>query len=129
VYLHLGQPAEARTSFEEALRKLEDPLVRSGALRGLAAALEDMGNTAEASTRYEEAAAGGKNASALSDLMNAARTAADAGDLSRAHTLYETCLTMAEEVARGRVSEIQGLIAEIQARGGGAPETVGALDF
>jgi Tfp pilus assembly protein PilF len=127
VYLRLGQPADARTSFEESLRDLEDPLVRSGALRGLAAALEDMGNKAEASARYEEAAADGRNASALSDLMNAARTAADGGDLSRARTLYERCLTMAEEVARGRVGEIQGLLAEIDARGGEA--SAGALDF
>jgi predicted negative regulator of RcsB-dependent stress response len=128
IYLRLGQPADAKTSFEEALRNLKDPLVRSGALRGLAAALEDMGNKAEASSRYEEAAAG-ENVSALSDLMNAARTAADGGDLVRARALYERCLTMAEELARGRVSEIQGLLAEIDARGGGASGTVDAREF
>lgn len=127
VYLRMGLASEARDKYDAALRDIKDPMLRSGALRGLAAALEDMDVKAEASTRYEEAAGDAQNAIALNDLMNAARTAADAGDLSRAKSIYERCLTMAKEVSRARVTEIQGVLAEIEARGGGASESAAAM--
>jgi Tfp pilus assembly protein PilF len=118
INLRLGQPNIAKNNFEEALRRAKDPIVKSGAQRGLAAAFEDLGSKAEASRHYEMAAGSGRTAAALNDLMNAGRTAYDSGDVSRAREIYSRCLDLAEEVAQGRVNEVKLALAEVEAAGG-----------
>ena len=117
VHLATGQPAEARTSFEQALQGKGGPLLKRAAERGLATALDDLGDASAASLRYESAAGDEKSAGALSDLMNAARTARAAGDMERARGLYERCQVMAQDVSASRVSEILLILAELDAGG------------
>jgi len=118
ISIDMGQADEAKANYEDALRRAKDPLLKAGALRGIAAAADDLGSKAEASTRYEEAAGDARTALALSDLLNAARTAREGGDAARARDLYARCLDLAQDVAKNRVNEIKSAMAELEASSG-----------
>ncbi|MBD3334526.1 MAG: tetratricopeptide repeat protein [Candidatus Eisenbacteria bacterium] len=115
VELAMDNAEGARRAFSEALARLDEPILTMGAQRGLAAALEDLGRFAEASQTYEELAGASLDPVAIENLVNAARTAREAGDRDRAYSLYERALAMAEEKAPGRVSQIEMSMAEIAA--------------
>jgi tetratricopeptide (TPR) repeat protein len=114
VELALQNPEGARAAFEEALTRVEDPTLLAGVRKGLAGSYEALGDKEEASRIYEEIVGPNPSGNGVTNLMNAARTAREAGDLSRAVNLYERAETMAETAARAKVQEIKMTIAEIK---------------
>ncbi|MBU1701524.1 MAG: tetratricopeptide repeat protein [Candidatus Eisenbacteria bacterium] len=116
VELALQNPEGARVAFEEALSRVEDPTLKAGIRKGLASTYEALGQKMEASRIYEEIVGEEVSDNALTNLMNAGRTARETGDLTRALTLYKRAETMAEKISRNRVAEIQMTIAEIEAK-------------
>jgi predicted negative regulator of RcsB-dependent stress response len=116
IRLEDGQPEAAEALLRELIGRVRegDPL-KIAARRTLAACLEQTGQFDEASRIYEELAGDKTTAAALSDLLNAARVAREAGQLPRASELYARAQRLAEKVARARLREIQTARAEVEA--------------
>lgn len=88
--LSLGNPTEAEAAFRTALGKLgSDPILRSGAQRGLAAALADQGKMAEAAAAYQKAAEISENPLAADDWWAAGSAYSQAGDFDSARRAYQ----------------------------------------
>jgi tetratricopeptide (TPR) repeat protein len=115
--VYLGDVLQALGRTDEALRLYEkesgsdNPVLKTAALRGSAAALEDLGRLAEASQAYERASAAAPFLQA-DDLIGAGRTALKAGDAARAKGFFEQAQ---KEVGSERFAEIALLLAEAEA--------------
>ena len=92
--LQTKNPEGALSAYRSYLSKdVGDPVLRLSAKRGVAVALEDLGQNAEAASAYEELAGmSSRPEIVIPDLMSAARCRERAGDWGAARTLYENII-------------------------------------
>ncbi|MFH1145294.1 MAG: tetratricopeptide repeat protein [Candidatus Eisenbacteria bacterium] len=115
--VYLGDVLRALARPEEALKLYADAekgsaVQQTAALRGRAAALEDLGRFAEASEAYERASAVAPFLQG-EDLIGAGRTAIKAGQAARAKELLEKARGL---VQGERQSELALLLAQAEAQ-------------
>jgi tetratricopeptide (TPR) repeat protein len=89
--LQTKNPEGALAAYRSYLSKdVGDPVLRLSAKRGVAVALEDLGQNAEAAAAYEELAGmSDRPEIVIPDLMSAGRCREKAGDWAAARTIYE----------------------------------------
>ncbi len=92
--LQTKNPEGALAAYRSYLSKdVGDPVLRLSAKRGVAVALEDLGQNAEAAAAYEEVAGMSTRPEiVIPDLMSAGRCRERAGDWGAARTLYQGIL-------------------------------------
>jgi len=107
-----GALASYRTFLE---REKRDPVLRLSARRGLAVALEETGQFAEAAEIYEELAREAKlDPLAVQELLNAARCRDRAGDATRARALYQQIIDSYPKEAATNDAKLR--LAELERR-------------
>ena len=106
------RPEEALSAYQEAASSAKDnALLRTAALRGQAAALEDLGRYGESSQIYERVSTLAPFLK-VDDLIGAGRTALKAGDAARATDLLKRATKMDDAQ---RHTEVSYLLAEAEA--------------
>ncbi len=115
--VYLADVLQAMGRSQDALKLYEDasggknPVLEVAALRGQAAALEDLGRFADASKAYEHAAAKAPFLQ-TEDLISAGRAALKGGDAARAKGFFE----QAQKKTQGdKQAEVALLLAEAEA--------------
>jgi TolA-binding protein len=118
VYLDEHQPAQARDALQSYLKVAEKPTFRQLALLQLGVAYEQLGNTAEARTAYEQAASIDEGAQGRAELQ-LARLMLSKGDKQGAIRTYQRFLR------EHPFGEDRATVVDALAQLGAAPPAVG----
>lgn len=110
---HLKAYDEAERLFRDYLAQSDDDVLKASAMSGVAACLEEQGKTAEAASRYEEAAERfGKGFMAPENMFHAARCYLLSGDSIAAKSILEALIN--EYSSSPIKSDAEVLLAELR---------------